>query len=349
MIFPRLTLGIVLLALFAVPRPASADDTLTLSQGKTVPVLMNTLDLVAEGAGYYKAEHLIVQKHLVNSAPEAAQLCASGATDICPLSMEPLLSNYEKGLRLQLFLARELHYSYVLSVLDESPIKSLADFKGVVIGAHILGPSSSGEIAAKSMLQNAGLTDSDVSFVAIGYENDALSAILSKRVAGAAFPLYELIPYEVAGHKMRIFEHPTLKDVANAGYCAAPATINAKADQLARWSRAIVKAALFVRYNPAASARFVLQARGAPFTEDDVQLIAQELTLWEEDLPAYDPANKKIGYISPEGAERYSKILTDFGVSSAVVPGSAIVTDRFIDFANDFDRKAVQAQAMAAH
>jgi len=31
------------------------------------------------------------------------------------------------------------------------------------------------------------------------------------------------------------------------------------------------------------------------------------------------------------------------------VPGSAIVTDRFVDFANDVDRKAVEAQAKAAH
>ena len=262
MIFSRRTLGVALFAgLFAAcsaPQPARADDTLVFALGATVPALMDTLDLVAEGAGYYKAEHLIVRKQLVNSAPEAARLCASGVADICPLSMEPLLSNYANGLRLQLFLARESHYSYVLSVPAESTIKTLADFKGAVIGAHIIGASSSGEIAAKSMLQTAGIAEGDVSFVAIGYENDALNAILSKRVAGAAFPLYELIPYQVAGHNMRIFEHPTLKDVANAGYCAAPATIEAKADQLARWSRAIVKASLFVRYNPAASARIVL-------------------------------------------------------------------------------------------
>ncbi len=310
---------------------------------------MNMLNRVAQGAGFYKEEHLNVVEALVDGAAQAAQTCASGAGDICPLSMEPLISNYSKGLRLQLFLSRELHYSYVLAVTDDSPVQSLADFKGTTLGAHIIGPSSSGEIAAESMLQNAGLGPNDVTFVPIGYADQAFDSLLSKRVAGAAFVLYELLPLEVAGHKLRIFEHPTLKDVANAGYCAAPATIANKADALARWSRAIVKTSLFVRLNPGASARLLLTSLGKPFTDDDLHAMTQAITLWEDDLPAFDPADKKIGYISPDGAERYSKILVDFGVAPAVVPGSAIVDDRFIDFANDFDRRAVAALAKRMH
>jgi NitT/TauT family transport system substrate-binding protein len=336
-----------LLALFA-PRPAAADDTLTFVLGKGTPVLMNMLNRVAQGAGFYKEEHLNVVEQLVDGAAQAAQTCASGAGDICPLSMEPLIGNYSKGLRLQLFLSRELHYSYVLAVTDDSPIKTLADF-GTTLGAHIVGPSSSGEIAAESMLQNAGLGPNDVTFVPIGYADKAFGALLSKQVAGAAFVTYELLPLEVAGHKLRIFEHPALKDVANAGYCAAPATIANKADALARWSRAIVKTSLFVRLNPEASARILLQSLGNPFTEADVQTMTQSITLWESDLPAYDPTDKKIGYISPEGAERYSKILVDFGVAPAAVPGAAIVDDRFIGFANDFDRSKVAALAKSMH
>jgi NitT/TauT family transport system substrate-binding protein len=337
------------LLLLIAPRPAAADDTLVFVLGTGTPVLMNSLNRIAQGAGFYGDEHLNVVEKLVGGAAEAAQLCASGQGDICPLSMEPLISNYSKGLRLQLFLNRESHYSYVLAVPDASPVKTLADFKGTTLGAHIIGPSSSGEIAAQSMLGDAGLKPDDVSFVAIGYADQGFDALLSGRVAGAAFVQYELIPFEVAGHKLRIFEHPTLKDVANAGYCAAPATIANKADQLARWSRAIVKAALFVRLNPEASARLVLQGVGKPFTEDDVATMTREFALWEDDLPAYDPNNRKIGYISPEGAERYSTILAGYGVAPATVPGSAIVDDRFIGFANDFDRRAVAALAKRMH
>lgn len=340
--------ALALLAAFA-PRPAAADDTLSFAIGKGTPVLMNLLNRVAQGAGFYQEEHLNVVEQVVDGAAQAAQACASGAADICPLSMEPLIGNYSKGLRLQLFLNRELHYSYVLATTDDSPITTLAGFKGTTLGAHIIGPSSSGEIAAESMLQNAGLGPNDVTFVPIGYADKAFDALLSKRVAGAAFVTYELLPLEVAGHKLRIFEHPALKDVANAGYCAAPATIANKAGQLARWSRAIVKTALFVRLNPGASARLLLQSLGTPFTDADLQAMTQSIALWEDDLPAYDPANKKIGYISPDGAERYSKILVDFGVAPAVVPGAAIVDDRFIDFANDFDRSKVAALAKSMH
>ena len=77
----------------------------------------------------------------------------------------------------------------------------------------------------------------------IGFEDQALGALASGKVAAAALPLYELIPFMVAGTKLRILRHPTLADVANAGYAAAPSAIAAKGDALRRFSRAIVEAA----------------------------------------------------------------------------------------------------------
>ena len=49
----RLAAGAIA-ALLMASRPALADDTLTLILGAKTPALMNTLNLVAEGAGFYK-------------------------------------------------------------------------------------------------------------------------------------------------------------------------------------------------------------------------------------------------------------------------------------------------------
>jgi len=44
----------------------------------------------------------------------------------------------------------------------------------------------------------------------------------------------------------------------------------------------------------------------------------------------------------------YSTYLVQYGMIGAFVPGSAIATDRFIAFANDFDRPALEAYARNA-
>jgi ABC-type nitrate/sulfonate/bicarbonate transport system substrate-binding protein len=342
----RVAAGIALAILCLAPRPAGADDTLSVVLGTGLPPLMDTLDLVAQGAGLYHDEHLTVTKMLVGGGADALNACANDTADICPMSIESLFTGYEHGIRAQLFLTWASRYTYVLAVLDESPIRTLAGFKGATIGVHTIGTIPlSGEVAVDSMLGTAGLTPADFSLLAIGFNDQALQALRSGRVAAAAFPFYELIPFQVAGTKLRIFENPILADTPSGGYAASPATIAAKGDALRRFARAIVKAALLVRLNPAGSARLMLQAHGEPFTDGDVQRYTRELTLWEDSLPARDPANPAIGAIPLAGEDAYSKLLAQYGVTKAPVPVSAVATNAFNAFANDFDHAAVAALA----
>lgn len=195
-------------------------------------------------------------------------------------------------------------------------------------GVHDLGPGSSGAFTTQSNLKYYGLQPSDYTLIAIGYENKAFEAVTSGRVDAAAFPSYELIPFIVSGKKLRIFYHPTLKDVANTGYAASPTVIATKSDALARFSRAIVEAALLVHYNPAAAARLMLTARGEPFTDDNV---------------------KTVGALSLTGLQPYIQLLTDVGVTKTAIPASEVVTDQYVDFANAFDHKSIEALAKQLH
>jgi NitT/TauT family transport system substrate-binding protein len=337
-----------LLAAGFAPQAARADDTLSVILGTGLPPLMDTLDLVAQGAGFYKTEHLTVTKVFASDAAAVADACATGKADICPLDIERVFTGYESGVPLELFGAWASRYTYVLAVPADSPIKTLADFKGKAIGVHQLGVGNKpfgGQTAVTTALAAAGLTKDDYTFVPIGFNQPAMDALTSGRVAGAGFPRYELIPFQVAGTKLRIFENPLFPDTPSGGYAAAPATIQTKGDALARFMRAIDKAALVVRYNPAGAARLMLQTRGNPYTEDDVAFYAKALTLWEDALPARDPANRRIGYIPIQGEELYSKLLQQYGVTKAQVPVAAVVTNQFNAFANDFDHRAVEAFA----
>jgi NitT/TauT family transport system substrate-binding protein len=322
-------------------RPALADDTLSFVKDAKTPPLMNALNLIAEGAGFYRDEHVKVSTTLSNGAQEALQTCSSGKGDICPIGIEPLVTRYDEGIHLKMFLARASKFGYVIAVPEASPIGTLADCKGKKIGVHsTTGPSAI--FTTQSALSVAGLKPADYELVAIGMDEQALGALTSGKVAAAALPLYELVPFMVAGTKLRILRHPTLADSANAGYAAAPSVIAARGDALRRFSRAIVKASLLVRYNPAAAARSLLTADGKPFGDADLRRKTAELTAWEDDLPAADPDNQRIGAISMTGMQSYIQLMTDAGITKTAIPVSQVVTDEFIEFANGFDHKSIQ-------
>jgi NitT/TauT family transport system substrate-binding protein len=341
----KLCLG-VLAALLLVAAPASAQEALSVILGKHTPPLMNTLNLVAEGAGFYKEEGLDVTTTLVDSSTLALMICARGQGDICPAAIEPLVDHYDEGVRMKMFLGRESKFGNVIAVPQDSPIKTLADLKGKSIGVHS-ATGSAGVFTTQSALAAAGLQPSDTTLVTIGMDKEAMGALTSGQVAAVGLPVYELVPFIVAGMKLRVFRHPAIADVANGGYAVAPSVLATRADAVGRFSRAIVKASLLIRYNPAAAARAMLSAQAKPFTDADVQRTAADLAAWQDDLPAWDPDSRRIGAISQDGVQRYISLLASAGVTKRTIPASDVVTDQFIVYANDFDRAAFEQRAKA--
>ena len=72
------------------------------------------------------------------------------------------------------------------------------------------------------------------------------------------------------------------------------------------------------------------------------------MTAWEDDLPAADPDNRRIGAISITGTQAYIQLMADAGVIKSHVPASQVVTDEFIEFANDFDHETIRRRAESA-
>jgi len=334
-------------ALLLAQGPAFADDSLSVARDAGTPPLMNALNLIAQGAGYYKEAHLNVSAYLTHGSVEAMQACSSGKADICPIGIEPVITRRDEGIRLKMFLSRASKFGYVIAVPQDSPIKTLADFKGKTLGVHS-SSGTSGVAATTSSLSEAGLKPADYKLVTIGVNNQAMDALAAGKADAAALPLYELIPFMVSGTKLRILRHPTLGAFANAGYAASTEEMSSKTDALKRFSRAIVKASLLIRYNPKAAARALLTADSKPLDDASLQAKTAELQAWQEDLPASDPDNKRIGEVSMPGMQAYIQLLADAGAIKAAIPVSEVVTEEFIPYANDFDRAAFKKSAMAA-
>jgi NitT/TauT family transport system substrate-binding protein len=340
------TLAIVagmLSALIGTGRPALADDNLTVIAGATPTAFFEVLGDVAERAGFYKEQHLVVDVQYAGSPNVATQLVASGKGDICSIATEPIILGYEKGIRMTAFFSRDPHYEWVLAVPADSPIKTLSDFKGKTLGEYSVG--SPAEISTNSMLMGAGLKKSDVSYEVIGGGAQAVVSITGNKVDGVADPFVELAIYETVAHlKFRYFYHPILKDIGDVAYVATQATIASKADALRRFSRANAEAAILIRENPQLAARYFLDVSKQKVTDQALADETRLLQLSQDQLPGFDPTSKKIGLLSTHDMVIYTKWLADNGYTSQVVPASSVVTDQFIDFANDFDHKALIEQ-----
>ena len=337
---------LALCALTLAARPARADDALTLVGGNFPPSVVDVEDIVAERAGFYAQEHLKVTKDFAGNAAACFSAVSSGKADICSSSFEPAILGYSKGVRIQFFLSRHPRYDYTLAVPSDSPIKTLADFKGADIGETNNGSTT--EVSTNSVLAGAGLHRNDYSFTPIGTGPQALTALTAKKVDALSFPMQELaIMHVVAGLNFRTFPEPRIADVQNSGVGASPATMAAKPDLLARFSRAMVKAYIFVRVNPQASAKMFLDGTNQKATPALLALITQEIESLEPMFPAYDLSDAHIGGITLRGVELYCKFFEDAGLTPTLVPGPELVTNRFIAFANKFDHKKVIAEAKA--
>ena len=340
--------GLACLLVLTAAVPARADDTVIVLGGSLNVTLFDAQDAVAYGAGFYAAEHLNVVKQFTGTASNCTQLLALGKGDICGSGMEPIIAGYDKGVRAQFFFNRDPHYDYVTAVLSDSPIRSLADFKGKNLGEYNVGSAS--EISTNTLLAGAGLSKNDYAFTPVGGGAQALLALTSKKVDGVSFPDAELaVDTIVGGVSFRVWRDPLISDVPNVGYMSSPATIATKGDLLRRYARAMAKASLFIRYNPVAAARYWLEEAHQKVTPEAVQTVAHEIGIFQSDYPAADPGNKRIGSFPLRGIQLYCKYLYDAGLTKGIVPADAIVTNQFVAFANDFDHQAVIAQAKASH
>jgi ABC-type nitrate/sulfonate/bicarbonate transport system substrate-binding protein len=337
---------IVVLALVLCLRPASADDALTVVSGS--PGGTDVLETVANKAGLFKAEHLDVDKIYSGSISVCAQMVATGKGDVCAMSIESIILGYPKGLRLQTFLSRNHRYGFVLAVPADSPIRTLADFKGQPIGEPSVG--SPVEIAARDMLMGAGLKSSDIVFVPVGVEGQALAALTSKKIAALADSDVALgTKTAVSGIKFRIFRDPILDSIPNNSFAARPDVIAAKSDVLGRYVRAIVKAGILIHVNPAVAARYALQGVGGNVTPEAVQSEVTQLASLRDQLIGADPEDRRIGTMPIKGVALYCKFFSDGGLTSTLVPAQDIVTNQLVPYANDFDKKAWVAEVKRMH
>ncbi|MBC7445444.1 MAG: ABC transporter substrate-binding protein [Polaromonas sp.] len=198
-------------ALHAQPQLESRKVTISVGGKATFSCLPLT---ITEQLGFFKAEGLSVTIADFESGALALQALTAKSVDVCSAGFERTIHLQSSQQMVQSFVlqGRAPQIAFGIATRDLPAYKSMADLKGKRIGIPAFGSSSA--MMASLVLAQGGLKTSDVSFVAVGEADSALSALRSGQIDAMSNtdPLMTML--EQKGEVKIISDARTLKGTA---------------------------------------------------------------------------------------------------------------------------------------
>lgn len=293
--------------------PALAQDKLTLILDWFVNPDHGPI-VIAEEKGFFAEAGLEVEVIAPADPSDPPKMAAAGKADIAVSYQPQLHLQVQEGLplmRVGTLVATPLN---CLLVLEDGPVKSVADLKGRKIGFSVAGVE---EALLGAILGRHGLTLDDVELVNVNWSlSPAVMAGQVDAVIGA-YRNFELNQMEIEGRPGRCFfvEEEGVPPYDELIYVANPQTMDRA--KLARFLAATEKATQYMVNHPQES--WEIFAATAPELQDELNARA-----WVDTLPrfALRPAALDNGRY-----RRFEAFLHDAGLVTTVRPVSALAVD----------------------
>ncbi|WP_170440072.1 ABC transporter substrate-binding protein [Ruegeria arenilitoris] len=303
---------ITALALLAAA-PAWAEDKMTVLLDWFVNPDHGPI-IVAQENGYFSEQGLEVE--IVPPADPSAppRLVAAGQADLAVSYQPQLHLQIHEGLplvRVGTLVATPLN---CLLVLEDGPIKSLADLKGKKIGFSVAGVE---EAILTAMLNAHGVSLDDIEMINVNFSlSPSLMTGQVDAVIGA-FRNFELNQMDIEGVPGRCFyiEEEGVPPYDELIYVANPETMDK--DMIARFLAATEKATQYIVNNPEKS--WEIFAATSPELQDELNARA-----WVDTLPRF--ALRPAGFDAGRYA-RFEAFLKDSGMIDSINPVSDITID----------------------
>ncbi|CAD0184491.1 Putative thiamine biosynthesis protein [Ruegeria sp. THAF57] len=270
--------------------------------------------IVAQENGYFADEGLKVE--IVPPADPSAppRLVAAGQAELAVSYQPQLHLQIHEGLplkRVGTLVATPLN---CLLVLEDGPIKSLADLKGKKVGFSVAGVE---EAILTAMLNAHGVALDDIELINVNFSlSPSLMTGQVDAVIGA-FRNFELNQMDIEGVAGRCFyiEEEGVPPYDELIYVANPDKMNT--DMIARFLAATEKATQYIVNNPEKS--WEIFAATSPELQDELNARA-----WVDTLPRF--ALRPAGFDAGRYA-RFEEFLKDSGMIDSINPVSDITID----------------------
>jgi NitT/TauT family transport system substrate-binding protein len=235
-------------------------------------------------------------------------------------------------------------------VLDQSPIRSIADLKGKTIGVGAL--SFANVVQSKALLRRNQIDPADVSFVAVGVGVPAFEALRRGQID--VLNLFATIHAALEGQGTKIRRLPFPPEFANSsshGMAFTEKMLAERPDLVVRFGRALAKGTWGCQANidGCLKAYWKTYPQQKPQQLDEAAMNYQRhiLTTVMDGMTAFRDSTQRLGSYSDEDWTAIISSLRQGGELQADVPLATLYTNQFVADYNAFDRDAAIAKAKA--
>lgn len=234
--------------------------------------------------GIYKRLGVDADFVTVSGSAASIQLLVSNQAQLAHVGMLELLAakHTNPTLPVQAVYLHDIKSAYEIVVLEDSPIKSVAELKGKKIGVISLG--SGALLVVQAMLHKAGLDPNAAEMLPVGVGAQALAALRTDRVQALSLFRGSHAAIENLGVKLRYFT----PDVPSSVLAANTNQLAADRDGLVHALQGVVMNTVYLQTNPDAGVRAFWAQFGKPSGDqqkalhDNARLIMRAAELWKQ-------------------------------------------------------------------
>lgn len=315
--------------------------SIVVQSGAPAPNITDLPVYVGQEAGFFESEGLEVTVQYGEGGSLAAQLASAGQVDISTNTYEPNIEGYAEGLRGKVFFEVNDRLTYYISVLANSDVQEVADLEGATLGAASLG--STAIPVAQIMLERAGVDPESVTFLPVGIGAPAAAALESGDVDGLALWNGAFAAIQGSGTELREIRDEELAGFGNGGTWTSDAFIEDNPDLVERYSRGLAKSLALIAEHPDVAARIYFAVN--PEAEESLGFDATvaQIEFVGRDFDTESP----YGEIDLDNANTFIELFAQVRDIAEPPAAEDIMTNEFIDAANDFDPAEVTEAAEA--
>ncbi|HEY0295034.1 MAG TPA: ABC transporter substrate-binding protein [Bordetella sp.] len=305
--------------------------------------------------GYWRDEGYDVKIVTVGGSLQGIQQMVAGGVQFAELNSTGLIqANTDNDVAVRGIMGTGI-IDWGVGVLDNGPIKTVADLKGKKIGIFSLG--TGGMPLLKGYLRSNDINpDTDVQIIATGAGAPALEALRADRVQALMFWGSALTGFENAGTKLRVLADPAWRKMPDFTFGALQKTIDSDPKMVEAIARGAAKATLYAWTNPECVRQ--IHWKNFPSTKptgaDEATLAKWDLALLQAQLDSMKAAHemnggKLIGAMDPAAYGRMQDFMREQGMIKRTVPIESVLDLKpgFMEAVNDFDHNAVIEAAKA--
>lgn len=330
---------------------ATGSNTDTITFGTSIPTMASSWVAlaVAQDQGYFEQEGIKVDSQFLSTSGDVLKSMAAGRTDIgCP-TPEAFLPAIQQGQDLQMVYAWTRSPVAAFAVKPDSDVQQIPDLRGGQIGVQEL--SAGPKLLADASLTQAGIDpQTEVKYVAVGTGASAYDALRRDRVD--ALMLYDA-QYAIMrniGAKLQLMRPQGIEDLFATTFVAKRDWVQQNDQELQGFGRAWAKASVWAIANPRAAIRIMWDVYPNSKTNtNEKEEMSADLSIFQgrmKSVTAGDPAESESwGRYPPKAVEHWITFAEQNDLIEPGLQAKDIYTNQYVEAYNNFDSKAVRADA----